>query len=65
MDVQKEENMVGTWYAIAAYVVWGILPLYWKALKHLVSFGLIWAALIIYTSSRTRFMKRLQPKAFP
>jgi chloramphenicol-sensitive protein RarD len=32
---------------------------------HLISFGLIWAALIIYTSSQTRFMKRLQPKAFP
>jgi len=35
MDVQKRENMVGTWYAIAAYFVWGILPLYWKALKHI------------------------------
>jgi chloramphenicol-sensitive protein RarD len=35
MDVQKRENMVGTWYAISAYVVWGILPLYWKALKHI------------------------------
>lgn len=32
---------------------------------HLVSFGLIWLALIIYTSSRAPFMKRLQPKAFP
>jgi chloramphenicol-sensitive protein RarD len=33
MDVQKRENMVGTWYAIVAYVTWGILPLYWKTLK--------------------------------
>jgi EamA domain-containing membrane protein RarD len=65
MDVQKEENMVGTWYAISAYVAWGILPLYWKALKHLVSFSLIWVALILFTSSQVGIMKRPQPKAFP
>jgi chloramphenicol-sensitive protein RarD len=34
MDVQKKEKTVGTWYALAAYVTWGVLPLYWKALKH-------------------------------
>jgi chloramphenicol-sensitive protein RarD len=33
MAVQKRENLVGMWYAISAYAVWGILPLYWKALK--------------------------------
>lgn len=34
MDIQKREKTVGSWYALAAYITWGILPLYWKALKH-------------------------------
>ena len=25
----------GTWYALAAYVLWGMLPVYWKLLQHI------------------------------
>lgn len=34
-SIEKKETMVGVWYTIAAYATWGILPLYWKALKHI------------------------------
>jgi chloramphenicol-sensitive protein RarD len=52
MDVQKRENLIGTWYAISAYVVWGILPLYWKALKHvpareILAYRIIWSFIFL------------------
>jgi len=31
------DKVVGTWYAIAAFTVWGFLPLYWKSLDHVPS----------------------------
>ncbi len=31
---------------------------------HLISFGFIWCALVMYTVSRTSFMRQLQPKYF-
>lgn len=53
MDVKKRENLIGTWYAIAAYVAWGILPLYWKALKHvpareILAYRIIWSFIFLY-----------------
>ena len=59
MDVQKRENMVGTWYAIAAYVVWGILPLYWKALKHIpareiLAHRVIWSFVFLFLFNTVR-----------
>ena len=64
MDVQKRENMVGTWYAIAAYVVWGILPLYWKALKHvpakeILAHRVVWSFvfLCLFNTVRKRWPK--------
>ncbi len=52
MDIQKRENSIGTWYAIAAYVAWGILPLYWKALKHvpageILAYRIIWSFIFL------------------
>lgn len=40
------------WYAIAAYVAWGILPLYWKALKHvpareILAYRVIWSFILL------------------
>ncbi len=40
------------WYAIAAYVAWGILPLYWKALKHvpareILAYRIIWSFILL------------------
>ena len=44
--------MIGVWYAIAAYVVWGVLPLYWKALKHvpareILAYRVIWSFILL------------------
>jgi chloramphenicol-sensitive protein RarD len=52
MNVKKRENLIGTWYAIAAYVAWGILPLYWKALKHvpareILAYRIIWSFIFL------------------
>jgi chloramphenicol-sensitive protein RarD len=62
MDVQKRENLIGTWYAISAYVAWGILPLYWKALKHvpareILVYRIIWSFifLCLFNSFRKRW----------
>jgi len=33
MITDRRERIIGTWYALAAYLTWGILPIYWKALK--------------------------------
>jgi chloramphenicol-sensitive protein RarD len=30
-------NLIGTWYAFAAFTSWGLLPLYWKLLQHVPS----------------------------
>jgi chloramphenicol-sensitive protein RarD len=31
----------GTWYAIGAYTIWGLLPVYWKWLKHVPALQLL------------------------
>jgi len=33
MSEDSKERIIGTWYTIAAFLVWGFLPIYWKALK--------------------------------
>jgi len=33
MSEDSKERIIGTWYSIAAFLVWGFLPIYWKALK--------------------------------
>jgi chloramphenicol-sensitive protein RarD len=52
LDIQKKETLIGTWYAIAAYVTWGILPLYWKTLKHIpareiLAYRVIWSFIFL------------------
>lgn len=32
---------IGTWYAVGAYILWGILPIYWKQLKHVSPFQVV------------------------
>lgn len=51
--------MIGTWYAIAAYVAWGILPLYWKALKHvpareILAYRIIWSFIFLFLFNTIR-----------
>ncbi len=42
----------GVWQAVAAYTLWGLLPLYWKALHEvpalqLIAFRVVWASLFL------------------
>lgn len=55
----KDENTLGIWYGIAAYTIWGILPLYWKLMKavpaieilaHRIFWSFIFMALIVVLS---------------
>ena len=41
----------GTWYAIAAFSAWGLLPLYWKALQEvpaeeILAHRVLWSAVV-------------------
>jgi chloramphenicol-sensitive protein RarD len=61
MDEKKRENLIGMWYAISAYFVWGILPLYWKALKHvpareILAYRVIWS--FVFLCQFNTFRKR-------
>lgn len=33
MNEGSKERIIGIWYTIAAFLAWGLLPIYWKALK--------------------------------
>ena len=42
----------GTWHAIGAYGIWGLFPLYWKALHQvpalqLISHRVVWSSLVL------------------
>jgi chloramphenicol-sensitive protein RarD len=42
----------GIWYAIGAYAIWGLFPVYWKLLHHvpalqLVGHRIIWSFLFL------------------
>lgn len=44
----------GTWYGLAAYLMWGLFPVYWKWLQHvpalqLISHRIVWSCLILIT----------------
>jgi len=44
----------GTWYAIGAYVAWGLLPVFWRSLEQvgavqLISHRIFWSALVLIT----------------
>ncbi|HEY7447624.1 MAG TPA: EamA family transporter RarD [Vicinamibacterales bacterium] len=42
----------GIWYAVGAYLLWGILPIYWKWISHvsaleLIAHRIVWSCLIL------------------
>ncbi len=42
----------GSWFAVGAYIIWGILPVYWKSLHHvpalqLISHRVVWSFLLL------------------
>lgn len=43
----------GTWYAIGAYGIWGLFPIYWKVLHRvpalqLISHRVVWSSLVLF-----------------
>jgi len=49
---KKHEQIIGVWYTIAAFFLWGILPLYWKALKsvpspQILAHRIIWSSVFV------------------
>lgn len=48
MEVSPDSRATGIWYALAAFIAWGVLPLYWKAL-HQVAAGEILAHRVIWS----------------
>jgi chloramphenicol-sensitive protein RarD len=49
---EKREQIIGVWYTIAAFLLWGILPLYWKALKavpspQILAHRIIWSCVFV------------------
>lgn len=63
----------GIWYALGAYVLWGLFPIYWKWLHnvsalqivgHRIGWSFIFLLLVIFISGKwTRFRSSLTPKA--
>lgn len=63
----RESLRKGVIYGIAAYGMWGLIPVYFKAvsavpalevLAHRVTFGCIWVALAIFTVDQVHNAKR-------
>jgi len=49
---KNREHIIGTWYAVGAFSLWGILPLYWKALKEvpasqIIAHRIIWSFAVV------------------
>lgn len=52
MEDPKRWEILGTWYTVAAFTAWGLLPLYWKALKivptsQILGHRIIWSFLFL------------------
>jgi chloramphenicol-sensitive protein RarD len=51
--VEKREQIKGIWYTIAAFLFWGILPLYWKAVKtvppsQILAHRITWSSIFLF-----------------
>ncbi len=51
---KDREKRIGVWYAVSAFGSWGLLPLYWKALKavpstEIMGHRIIWSCVLIFT----------------
>ena len=51
---QPSQTLVGVWYAVAAFTLWGLLPLYWKALKQvpaeeILAHRIFWSFIFVIT----------------
>lgn len=53
MNNKESQNLSGVWYAIAAFGLWGVLPLYWKALgsvpaAEIMAHRILWSFIFIF-----------------
>ena len=61
-DMSSQKEMVsGTWYAILAFGIWGVLPIYWKLFKTVSPFEIV-AHRIIWTCLLTGIILLLKGK---
>ena len=52
MDPDNRDALTGTWFAVAAYLSWGFLPLYWKLLssvpaQQILAHRIVWSWVIL------------------
>jgi len=70
---RSKESIQGIWYSILAFVAWGFLPLYWKALKevqpeeilaHRIVWSLVFVAVILVLNGRWKQLRKVlrQPR---
>jgi chloramphenicol-sensitive protein RarD len=64
----KRHHLIGTWYAILAFGLWGILPVYWKLLKkvppyEIVAYRVLWTCIftgsLLIIQKKRKFLKQI------
>ena len=59
--MERSEKVVGTWWVLLAFVTWGLLPIYWKALASLPPMEIL-AHRIFWSFVFTGFLVWLQKR---
>ncbi|WP_371320221.1 EamA family transporter RarD [Chengkuizengella axinellae] len=69
MKTEKQTFVIGTLYSLGAYILWGLLPIYWKWLEHvpageILAHRIVWSfvfviAIIYLTKKSTAFRQQL------
>ncbi len=68
---QPSQDLIGVFYAIAAFTLWGLLPLYWKALKvvpageilaHRIFWSFIFVMMLLLAKGRLKNLKQILSK---
>jgi chloramphenicol-sensitive protein RarD len=63
----RKERVTGTWYTIATFLLWGFLPIYWKALKevpakeillHRIIWSFVFLALFNFVKKRWPIIRK-------
>lgn len=53
MDKSPNQYVIGVWYTVAAYTMWGFLPLYWKLMEtvpasEILAHRIVWSFVFIF-----------------
>ena len=67
VETQSSRRRIGNWYAVGAYTIWGLFPIYWKLLRHvptqqLLCHRILWSctllvAVVLASNQWTAFRK--------